>query len=222
MRQWLNSSAVAGSVWTPKTKFDRPPSWASSTAGFLNGMDEDFVNAVGTVKKTTALNTVTDGGGKVESDERFFLLSRSEVYGGDEATGGEGTAYSYYADYSDLSGAGTGADTNRIKYRNNAAQYWWLRSPYVQSTYIVRIVYITGDAGTSYAYNFYGVAPACCIPLDEVYNSHEYDIYIGDSPLTEGETVSKTSTGQDIELFEGENVVSTTLYNKPEVEIKYR
>lgn len=49
-----------------------------------------------------------------------------------------------------------------------------------------------------------------------------YDIYIGDSPLTEGQQVSKTSTGQDIELFEGVNVVSTTLYNKPEMEINYK
>jgi hypothetical protein len=49
-----------------------------------------------------------------------------------------------------------------------------------------------------------------------------YDIYIGDSPLTEGETVSKTSTGVDIELFGGENTVSTTLYNKPEMKIKYK
>lgn len=48
-----------------------------------------------------------------------------------------------------------------------------------------------------------------------------YDIYIGDSPLTEGETVSKTSTGVDIELFEGENTVSTTLYNKPNTSITY-
>jgi hypothetical protein len=48
------------------------------------------------------------------------------------------------------------------------------------------------------------------------------DIYIGDSPLTEGKTVSKQSTGVDIELFEGENTVSTTLYNKPEMEIKYK
>lgn len=48
------------------------------------------------------------------------------------------------------------------------------------------------------------------------------DIYIGDSPLTEGETVSKTSTGVDIELFEGENTVSTTLYNKPAMKIKYK
>ena len=49
-----------------------------------------------------------------------------------------------------------------------------------------------------------------------------YDIYIGDSPLTEGETVSKISTGVDIELFEGENTIDTSLYNKPEMEIKYK
>lgn len=46
------------------------------------------------------------------------------------------------------------------------------------------------------------------------------DIFIGDSPLTEGETVSKTSTGVDIELFEGENTISTTIYNKPKMTIK--
>jgi hypothetical protein len=49
-----------------------------------------------------------------------------------------------------------------------------------------------------------------------------YDIYIGDSPLTEGKTVSKTSTGVDLELFEGENTISTTLYNKPTMKIYYK
>ena len=48
------------------------------------------------------------------------------------------------------------------------------------------------------------------------------DIFIGDSPLTEGETVSKQSTGVDLELFEGENTISTTLYNKPEMKINYK
>ena len=49
-----------------------------------------------------------------------------------------------------------------------------------------------------------------------------YDIFVGDSPLTEGESVSLTSTGTDIDLFEGENTVSTTLTNKPEMTIKYK
>lgn len=45
-----------------------------------------------------------------------------------------------------------------------------------------------------------------------------YNIYIGNSPLTEGQTVSNT---QEIEVFEGENTIDTTLYNKPVMEIKY-
>ena len=83
MRQYLNSDKAAGNVWTPQTVFDRPPSWAGTASGFLNGKSTNFVSHIGTAKKTTALHTETDGGGTVESDEKFFLLSRSEVYGGD-------------------------------------------------------------------------------------------------------------------------------------------
>lgn len=50
------------------------------------------------------------------------------------------------------------------------------------------------------------------------YLTNHEDIYIGDSPLTEGQTVSNT---QDIEVFEGENTIDTTLYNKPVMEIEY-
>lgn len=163
MRQYLNSSAAAGSVWTPKHNFDRAPSWATSTAGFLNGMDEDFLSVIGEVTKVTALNTVSDGGGSETTTEKFFLLSRSEVYGGNEVTGGEGAAYPYYANYSDLAAPGTGNDTNRIKYRNGSAQYWWLRSPYAGSAYNVRIVGTSGNVSNNTADNTGGVAPACCI-----------------------------------------------------------
>lgn len=163
MRQYINSSAAAGSVWTPKTKFNRPPSWAATTAGFLNGMDEDFLSVIGEVTKKTALNTVSDGGGSVETTERFFLLSRSEVYGGNEVTGGEGAAYPYYANHSDLGAPGTGNDSNRIKYRNGAAKYWWLRSPLAGYADAVRTVNPTGNVSTNYATNSYGASPACCI-----------------------------------------------------------
>lgn len=48
-----------------------------------------------------------------------------------------------------------------------------------------------------------------------------YDIFVGNAPLTNGQSVSSMSTGQDIRLFEGENVISTTLSNKPKMTIKY-
>ena len=163
MRQYLNSSAAAGSVWTPKHNFDRAPSWATSTAGFLNGMDEDFLSVIGEVTKVTALNTVSDGGGSETTTERFFLLSRSEVYGGNEVTGGEGAAYPSYANYSDLAAPGTENDTNRIKYRNGSAQYWWLRSPNAGHAYSVRYVDTAGGVNGSSASYATGVAPACCI-----------------------------------------------------------
>lgn len=163
MRQYLNSKAAAGSVWTPQTKFDRPPSWATTTAGFLNEMDEDFLAVIGEVDKITTLNTASDGGGSVATSEKFFLLSRSEVYGGNENSINEGAAYPYYSENSTLSAAGTGVDANRIKYRNNAAQYWWLRSPYTGSAYIVRGVRTTGSVSSNLAYDSLGVAPACCI-----------------------------------------------------------
>lgn len=163
MRQYLNSDKAAGSVWTPQTVFDRPPTWATTTAGFLHGIDPDFVAVLGNVKKTTGLNNISDGGGTAVHDEKFFLLSRSEVYMGDEYTGGEDTPYAYYKNYSDNQTPSTSADKNRIKYRAGVAKNWWLRSPYASNASYVRLV------GTSGAWNTYnatyacGVAPACCI-----------------------------------------------------------
>lgn len=164
IRQWLNSSAAAGSVWTPQTDFDRPPSWAASTAGFLNGMDADFLAAIGKTHIVVVRNTVTDGGGSDEMDDKFFLLSRREVFGGNEiANVIEGEPYPYYANYSDLSAAAISADSNRIKYRAGTAQYWWLRSPYVGKSEGTLSVYPAGAVYDVYASSSYGVAPACCI-----------------------------------------------------------
>ena len=60
--------------------------------------------------------TTLGRGGSDTTTEKFFLLSRSEVYGGLENSVNEGTPYPYYADYSQLGNtAGTGADSNRVK-----------------------------------------------------------------------------------------------------------
>lgn len=164
VRQWLNSSAAAGSVWTPQTDFDRPPSWATSTAGFLNGMDADFLAAIGKTHIVVVRNTVTDGGGSDEMDDYFFFLSRREVFGGNEiARVIEGEPYPYYANYSDLSAAGTSVDSNRIKYVAGTAQYWWLRSPLAGDARYVRYVGVTGNVDGSGASGGRCVAPACNI-----------------------------------------------------------
>lgn len=164
VRQFLNSDKPAGSVWESKTNFDRPPAWNANTAGFMNGLDSDFLAVIGKSDKVTALNSVTDGGGSVTLDDKFFLLSRSEVYGGIENNINEGNPYSYYSDYSDLSLAGTGDDSNRIKYRDGTtAQWWFLRSPDSATGGNARNVNPAGGVNYYIAGGSGGVAPACNI-----------------------------------------------------------
>ncbi len=164
LRQYLNSSAAAGSVWTPQTVFDRPPTWASSTAGFMSDIDSDFLAVVGTTSKVTCLNTVADGGGSITTTDKFFLLSRSEVYGGNEnGAVNEGGPYAYYKDYSDLSEAGIGNDTNRIKYRNQSATSWLIRTPLSSGAGNIRTINTSGASNSTGSYSSSALCPACVI-----------------------------------------------------------
>lgn len=165
LRQWLNSDKAAGAWWTAQNNFDRPPTYAATTAGFLSDMDSEFLSAIGKVKKRTAKNTVIEGGGYTDSEELMFLLSKSEVYACLENNINEGEPYAYYKNNSDLSSASDDADTNRIKYLNGSAIYWWLRSPHSgHMTYYVQVLEPTGRFHGAYnATSTFGVAPACCI-----------------------------------------------------------
>ncbi|MDO4943718.1 MAG: DUF6273 domain-containing protein [Ruminococcus sp.] len=164
MRQRINSDAAVGAdEWERKTKYSRKPVWNNSNTGFLRGIDADFLCVIGKVKKVTARNTVTDGGGYDTSDELMFLLSRSEVYGGKENNIEQGAAYPYYSENSDLSAAGTGSDANRIKELDGTAQPWRLRSPVAVGASTTRHVGASGVVGSFNAYNTLGLAPACSI-----------------------------------------------------------
>ena len=130
----------------------------------MNGMDADFLAVIGKTHIIVARNTACEGGGYDEMDDYFFLLSRREVYMSNEvASVIEGEPYPYYSDYSDLSEPSTRADSNRIKYRGETAQDWWIRTPYYMSGFTVRCVRSTGDTNTVRAHISYGVAPACNI-----------------------------------------------------------
>ena len=139
VREWLNSDKVAGSVWTPATNYDRPPSWVSNKAGFMNGMDADFLAVIGKTTKVTCRNNVTDGGGSDTTKDKFFLLSRRELFMGDEVSSvKEGEPYPYYSNYSDYTSPNTGADSNRVKYKNGSPQWQWERTPDAGGSYTVR------------------------------------------------------------------------------------
>ncbi len=163
IRQWLNSDEASGAWWKPSNIYDRPVNYTSSKSGFLNGIDADFISVIGEVTKRNALNTVSDGGGYEDSTERMFLVSRGEVYGGNENGINEGKPYPYYSEFSDLASASTGADVNRIKYKNSTAAYWWLRSCNSGNGNNVRNVNPSGSINLSYASSSIGVAPACNI-----------------------------------------------------------
>ena len=182
IRQFLNSSENAGSVWQPQTKFDRPPDWNSEMSGFLRDLDSNFLAVVGKSRKVVARNNLTDGGGYVTFEDKFFLLSRSEVYAGNEsALVNEGEPYPYYSNNSDLSTAGTGNDTNRKKNRNGNAQTWGLRTVITSSGSHLRTVNASGGIGNIYANNKGdGVATACNIEIDEDYKYNDTILNVGD------------------------------------------
>lgn len=155
LRQMINSDKTAGQVWTPQTIFDRPPAWVSNTAGFINGLDEDFVSVVTPTTYTTVNNTISDGGGEYTLTDKFYLPSRTEIFGTNELVNSpEGTQYAYYV------GA---TDADRIKYRAGSARSWWLRTPYVYYAHVVRHVHSTGAFYYNLAYYAQGWSPACKI-----------------------------------------------------------
>ncbi len=156
IRQWLNSAAAAGGWWESQTIFDLRSTYAGE-AGFLHGMDSDFLDVVqeSTVKCGTNNTWELPGWTKNAAytvQEKFYLPSRPEVGLGDESMD-QGSVWSFY------DGA---ADTDRIKRDfGSTARYWWLRSPYPSNANNVRNVTSSGALNGSNAYNGYCAAAAC-------------------------------------------------------------
>ena len=162
IRQFLNSSSEAGSVWTPQTKFDRPPSWVSSLAGFAGGFDDDFLSVIGEVIVPCAANntyespdSTTAKGGQYTLTDKFYLVSQQEVFGTNPESVMDGSALlPYYR-------AGVNAD--RIKYRDGVAAGWWLRSATSHNPHGARTVRSDGSGIGQVVSLSYGVAAACTI-----------------------------------------------------------
>lgn len=162
IRQWLNS-ADSKFAWQPQTEYDVAPTGALyGGAGFLNLLDPELVAVIGTVKKEVARNTVTDGGGRDILNDKIFLPSRVEVYGGEEGVTAGEKPYPYYSSMAENPTADVIA--GRIKYNTSgSARTWWLRSASVGLSYTPRIVHSTGTVSTNGANYVYGVSPACVI-----------------------------------------------------------
>ena len=166
VRQWLNSAAAAGGVWAPTNKFDRAPSWATTYNGFMHGLPADLLAVVEPAVIPCRTNSIfecasLDGteftvNQVYELKDKFFLLSRPEIYGSwDSATYKDGELLDYYEGLT---------NAERKKFDNGGSvRYAWLRSPYPSDANDARVVDTGGSLGYSGAYGSYGVAPACII-----------------------------------------------------------
>ena len=151
LRQFLNSNASVFN-WEPQGLYDMPSSYAG-TGGFLYQLDPELVAVLGEVENKVALASY-DGGGQVTVQDKAFLLSRVEVGFGTEGVTTDESVYEFY------DGA---TNAERIKLLSGSPRYWWLRSPNVSYTYIVRYVHASGGLGGNSALNSNGLSPVCVI-----------------------------------------------------------
>lgn len=176
--QWLNSNAA--NWYTAKHTADAAPTsanvWVSSgtainpydsEAGFLTNFSSDLRNALQTVTKITALNTVTDGGSYENVSSKVFLLSNTEVGLANENNVAEGSIYAYYSQSNTNNRRKKNLANDAAKGNYSSASspwYWWLRTPIASSSYRVRRVDTDGSLYNHTAYfGNLGVAPAVCI-----------------------------------------------------------
>ena len=153
IRQWLNSAAAPGEWWTAQHEYDAAPAYAATLAGFMADLPADFLSAVAPARLVTALPNA-DGGGSVETVDRFWLPSRTEIFGALDGGMPEGVQMAKYID---------ATDANRIKYNaaGNSAS-WYLRSANTSQPHYVAFVERTGIFSTSFLVSRY-VLPACII-----------------------------------------------------------
>lgn len=156
IRQWLNSAAAPGEWWTAQHEYDAAPAYAATLAGFMADLPADFLSAVAPARLTTALSNA-DGGGSVETVDRFWLPSRTEIFGDANNGVAEGVLMTKYVD---------ATDADRIKYNSaGTASGWEFRSPNRSNSYNIVNVSVNGimqELSWSSAWSG-GIVPACII-----------------------------------------------------------
>ncbi|MGN1047816.1 MAG: DUF6273 domain-containing protein [Eubacteriales bacterium] len=163
VRQYLNSTAKKGSWWHQNGIFDRMPSYALNTHGFLHGVDAEVLGALSVQTYTTCVAhpTLGDGNGSVTLSDRVVLPARVEVYGGEEdADDPEGSPLGYFREKSTLSEPGRGADSGRIFEKDGKPCIVWLRSPEHGNESNVDVILASGALDHHYAgKNKYALTP---------------------------------------------------------------
>ena len=167
LRQWLNSTAAAGSWWTAQNAWDRPPTQLSTVQGFLAGYDEDVRKHFKPIKVVTVACDADSNAEDVTYD-KVFLSSLEQMYCTPQFSGKEGDYWEYYKRLLGASSpVATGATYARlIKYAVNSptsAQYCWRRSAYRNAAANAWSVNASGGVGSNTACNASRCAPSVFI-----------------------------------------------------------
>ena len=160
--QWLNSDSPANTPMPRLTKFSRP--YVPTKAGFKADLDAEFLACIqDTTWKCSANNVyecpvslggIAQKGNPYTVMAKFALASDIEVFGEYGGVQDGGTVWGLYVD---------AEATDRIKYYNNSARKWWLRSPHWSGAANIRYVNTSGVSSLNGASNSSGVAVACKI-----------------------------------------------------------
>jgi hypothetical protein len=172
VRQWLNSSAAAGSWWSAKNPWDRPPAVAATLRGFLAGFSDSFTNILQPVDVVTAINTVEGSASTTETtSDKIFLPSLQEMYITPQLADVEGVDWEYFeqlAINSGLTGKFAQGGTYPLLITYNLANTTspvgvWLRSANRGYAYFAWNVYSSGVVYGNGAGDAYRGCPACKI-----------------------------------------------------------
>ena len=178
--QWLNSAAGAGQWYSAQHSADAPPNnanvWSNyneyeAEAGFLNGFEQDFRDALLDDTITVAKSS-TDGGGSEQITRKVRLLTRTEVFGDTENGTAEGTQWPIFTDNNSRLAYPTAEAVSKSEYKTSSLSssqpwWWWLLTPHAGFANYVRGVYSDGglSIGSAWLGNG-GVRPALFLAPD--------------------------------------------------------
>lgn len=161
--QWLNSDADEETILEPKTPYGRP---YVKSAGFLNGLDPEFLDTLDVTVWNCSTNMVYEADGSAGEAYQVVgyvgLASLKEIYGEDYGVDDRSNQFQLFVD---------ATNTDRIKtiLGTDTAQGWWLRTPYrAGATGNYRVPTTGYDAGTVNTNEAMGVVPVVKIRSDSM------------------------------------------------------
>ena len=219
--QWLNSAAGAGQWYSAQHSADAPPNnanvWSNyneyeAEAGFLNGFEQDFRDALLNDTITVAKSS-TDGGGSEQITRKVRLLTRTEVFGDTENGIAEGTLWPYFNSTDRRKCYPTAEAVSKSEYTSSSLSssqpwWWWLLTPYAGRAHGVRSVRSDGGLDWDAAGNGgYGVRPAFFVDSEICLSLDQEEIELSDEALLTGftskqlvnEVLRRIAAGEDNE-----------------------